>query len=122
MSREFKFRAWDGKKLDTAFNGDEWLGINVNELFKAMIDDDKLVVMQWTGLLDRQGVEIYEGDIIKYRFGYEDVVGRVEYSDNYAGFIDPVNQVMMSMFDPTDGDGLIAQVIGNIYQNGDLLK
>jgi uncharacterized phage protein (TIGR01671 family) len=61
--REVKFRAWDGKKMDydpmMKVIGQKWCSLNDH-----LKDDTTL--MQQTGLKDKNGVEIYEGDVIKF--------------------------------------------------------
>ena len=56
MSREIKFRAWDGKKMlpnRTVFNGADW------DCERDAATGNP--IMQYTGLKDRNGKEIYEG-------------------------------------------------------------
>ena len=60
--REIKFRAWDKEqaKIKKDFRFDEFN--DVNDYFA----DNDFVFMQYTGLKDKDGKEIYEGDIVKF--------------------------------------------------------
>jgi uncharacterized phage protein (TIGR01671 family) len=91
---------------------------------------DDCVLMQSTGLNDKNGREIYEGDIVKVHYVQADDEGygqksvfveRVSYS--HGGFYfgepdsDPSGLDYMHEFEPED-----VEVIGNIYENPELLK
>ncbi|TFL15914.1 hypothetical protein DR046_22880 [Jannaschia formosa] len=55
---EIKFRAWDGKEITEPYTDDDYRSLN-NAIAGA-----RGILMQYTGLKDKNGKEIYEGDII----------------------------------------------------------
>lgn len=110
--REIKFRAWDTDNLE------------MSEPFKLIHDmelySDQHIVMQYTGLTDKNGKEIYEGDIIKCSYCEKDF-GVVEYQTHMHrfGLQWPENKCANARL--TDIDHW-AEVIGNIYENPELLE
>lgn len=69
---------------------------------------------------DRNGKEIYEGDIIQYEDIYK---GVVEYSENYAQFILKETGNIVDEYEPLGEFNIeVFKVIGNIYENSNLLK
>jgi len=120
MNREIKFRAWDSH-LQIMINpycelkdGRFWGEDCTNTGYSVAHEH----VMQYTGLKDKEGVEIYEGDYIKFNiptFSGEYVsvicsVGKSKYG--WYPFADPSYQMDMA---------LEIEVIGNIYQHPNLL-
>ena len=111
--REFKFRAWDYEKRE--FVGTiGYIGLLNKEGKISFILSKILVFQQYTGLKDRNGKEIYEGDIIEI----DDTELVIEWENSICGFI--AGEKHNSALCKNRKDD--TKVIGNIYENSNLLK
>jgi uncharacterized phage protein (TIGR01671 family) len=106
--RELKFRAWN--KKDKRITGNIELG-------DAVVDFTGYILMQFTGLKDKNGKEIYEGDILIHHYYHENgiVIWHTAQSRWALEYFDKKTQELF----PIDKDSF--EVIGNIYKNLELL-
>lgn len=118
--RELKFRVWceDEKR----FNAYDYAFTTMKEaILEVRPDYDGVTIEQYTGLKDKNGKEIYEGDIVENT--YEDV-GKVRYEVEWdcGRFImtskKPHNLVQIGMGIYPNS----SKVIGNIHENPELLE
>lgn len=122
--REIKFRAWDNNNEemlnDISINTDDFTDM-LNEYFSYLSDD--IEFMQYTTLKDKNGVEIYEGDIIMFEDD-EDFIYLIEFYKGAYGWFNYKGKKFsnfVSFESMTYSDKEHFRVVGNKYQNKDLL-
>ena len=138
MNNRFKFRVWDKITnqylqelgiyywhIPYSLDGEEIIGeanlVGLSELLRH----DNFVVQQYTGLTDKNGNLIFEGDIVQYNqnSSYDNMYFIAKWSDDKLGFI----------FQSNSGEQLVNQtphlnrfkhleVVGNIFEHENLLK
>ena len=138
--KEVKFRAWDSEANIMIYSDhrtrklyDVYYGFEMNEKGELecrcegdfseshVLDGGNLDnIMQYTGLKDKKGVEIYEGDIVEYElFGREKRM-TIEYDQESASFRYCIADEIKFTFDSGNNERM--SVIGNIYEHKHLLK
>lgn len=122
--REIKIRAWykpykqmcQVESLRFDENG-VYTAVLIEESFhdRRIVEADEIVIEQYTGLKDKNGVDIYEGDILIDDTGEPIEYWMVKFSD--GGFVGECAGVAESLFELTN-----LEVVGNIHKNPELVE
>ena len=108
--RTLKFRIWNTK--EKCFYTDDYVKANFFNFIERMPDEP---IMQFTGLLDRHGKEIYEGDIVQDEYNRKEEVAYI--TPRFIPFFKTEPYQTDTEWIPEE-----IEVIGNIYQDEHLLK
>ena len=125
-----KYRVWDVVKksmgeVQAIVYSEEKIYPIYSEIIRRYIPFNEATLMQSTGLVDKNGKEVFEGDIVKVTDGDE----RTDFSDGGIGTICGLDELYMWYIDGQVQNGLFdinqeyyIDVIGNIYQNPELME
>jgi len=137
MNREIKFRGWDTgiNKMwseiemgrdELTINPDGRGFVNVNNITRLSQYYTHIIPLQYTGLRDKNGKEIYEGDIVEFKTNYTNKKGGwlngvvIWDSERYGWALNAENTIY-DIYDETEGFEYMVKHIGNIYENPELL-
>lgn len=127
MSREIKFRVWDKEEKKMILSKNVTDSINI---FARGCLSSNIELMQYTGVKDKNGTEIYEGDIVEFN--------DVEYSDSPSQkftirsgedfhrdccYLQNINEYIDQYIkDNGEYPDDSIEIVGNIYENPKLIK
>lgn len=132
-----KFRAWDGKYMIYDFfvsshgNPYDYADVVYDTPNMETVEAPNFKIMQSTGLKDKNGVEVFEGDVVKVSDGSNEEDSYISVVKNYAGEGYPAFDIEApsSWYYESNilstimgGDYETIEVIGNIYDNPELLE
>lgn len=116
--REIKFRAWD--KLNKEMFNVEFIDFQKKQVYRDVVSYRKfndVELMQYTGLKDEYGDEIYEGDIVTLHNSRYKVI----FNSEEARFVLRYDEFEMEI--PfTNNNNERMEIIGNIYENPELME
>lgn len=138
--REIKFRAWDKKYNQILYGGEVWerhpkwysidfitnkgiviwnklgndAGPSAYENQKIIMNED-IIIMQFIGLKDKNGKDIYEGDVVEMQVHYKSKC-IVAWNENYCGFFPFLQYNVLD-----NNVALQFEVFGNIYETPELI-
>lgn len=135
--REIKFRAWcvPEKQMYDVFTIEfcqggirvEGTGIHIGNGWATEANGHKhdcdVVLMQYTGLTDKNGVEIYEGDVVYFSYGIpgRSVRGEIQFKDASFFVLTPSETQKECWLGELNFHVGEYEVIGNVFENPELL-
>ena len=123
--KEFKMKAWLKKENKMV----SIIGIDLNYQYIRYTDDGNLFkddykiaefkdieLLQFTGVKDKAGQEVYEADVIKFNDGIDDTYGLISYDDEDGTYRVSYENITEHLSE-REGD---FEIVGNIFENPDL--
>ncbi|EUB15662.1 YopX family protein [Fusobacterium sp. CM22] len=123
--KEFKMKAWLKKEKKMV----AIIGIDFNYEYIRYTEDDNLFnsdyktaefkdieLLQFSGVKDKAGQELYEADVIKFNDGIDDIYGLISYDDEDGAYRVSYENITEHLLE-REGD---FEIVGNIFENPDL--
>ena len=124
--KEFKIKAWLKKEKKMV----AIIGIDFNYEYIRYTEDDNLFnsdykvaefkdieLLQFSGVKDKVGQELYEADVIKFNDGIDDIYGLISYDDEDGTYCVSYDENITEHLSEREGD---FEIVGNIFENPDL--
>ena len=136
--KKIKFRAWSNSLKSFVFYKDGVdVSVSLDKNMAMTLEDDNIEFMMFSGLKDKNGKEIYEGDIVKkvyqidvtalgekgHKLETHKIKGYVKFEKGHFGiyFIEHTNEYAENTFYPFLNSNEY-EIVGNIYENKELLE
>lgn len=122
MSREIKFRIWSKKEsqfFNQTINYTDGKWFSFGSVY--LLDEAGLVLQQFTGLTDKNGKGIYEGDLVKFipiidKKYRDEFIGEIFYDEDEAAFFHTFEEGRPSKRFFNLPKEWILEIIGNIFE------
>lgn len=118
--REYKFRIWDEEmkkmKYLTDIHDSFYFNRNGNARYFNLQAGYGGILMQYTGMKDHKGIEIYEGDVVSMEAmtpGAPSIVGEIQFEESCYWVVREKEEKAVRLFQ----EGVYIEKIGNIYEN-----
>ncbi|MEE8289730.1 MAG: YopX family protein [Nitrosomonadaceae bacterium] len=108
--REHKYEAWDTVNNIMYRVGDDYGTISPLGVIRYFLDGQPVILREWTGLTDKNGVDVFEGDILDYAWDNDDDYDLYVVEWESGGFV------------PNDAPMCDYEVIGNRFEDPELLE
>jgi uncharacterized phage protein (TIGR01671 family) len=125
MNRPIKFRVWDKRETKGMSTQNMLYDAQLHHFWQDFVDYPGYELMQYTGLTDKNGKEIYEGDILKNHYDVSNnIIGQVLYESDHGGYIFQWKRRGQD-YKITNLNCDVAfesVIVGNIFEHSELLK
>lgn len=117
--REIKFRTWNTEKKQMDYDpiiASPGVSVYI-DWCDTLCEEKNVIIMQYIGIKDKNGKEIYEDDIIDSGY-FRNKICKIEFYNGCFGYYHPNEKAFRAFKDAHT----LSEVIGNIHENPELLE